>query len=100
MITEEEIKSECLRILSHDGKINFDDLNPIGKATWAAYEKGFMESVEFMLKKDYVEVSVCASCLSTEITDIHCICCYSKNYPIVKDKKEVCRCCGNINDYS
>lgn len=100
MITEEDIKAECLKILSHDGKINFDDLNPIGKATWMAYQKGFMEGAEFMLKKDKIEVTVCSSCLSTGITDPDCICCYSKKYPTIMDEKEVCKCCGSVDDYS
>lgn len=100
MITEEEIKAECLRILSRDGKVTIDELNPIAKATWMAYQKGFIEGSEFMMEKDKIEVVVCRDCLSTGITDPDCICCYSKNYPTVTDTKEVCKCCGNINDYS
>lgn len=43
-----EIIEECLRILSKDGKIKFEDLDPIGKATWLAFEKGFIKCFEFI----------------------------------------------------
>lgn len=44
----EEIREECLRILSKDGKIKFEDLDPIGKATWLAFERGFLKAFDFI----------------------------------------------------
>jgi hypothetical protein len=77
---KEIIEKECLRILSKDGSINFNDLDPIAKATWLSFEKGFLECFELLNKPIIEKHLVCKSCNTIGISDSDCICTYSNGY--------------------
>jgi len=42
-------------ILSRDGKVKFQDCNPIAQATWMSYERGFKEKAELDKDKKYTQ---------------------------------------------
>lgn len=93
--TLEQLEKLALQKLSHDGKVVFDDLEPIGKATWMAYIKGFMECAEYLLQPEVSKEIVCSSCLSFGISDPNCICCYQNRYPTTEREIDFCRVCGS-----
>ena len=94
----DEIREECLRILSKDGNINFEDLDPIGKATWLAFEKGFLECFEFLSKPIIEKHDVCKSCNSIGITYNDCVCTYQNGYPTEELSFARCKVCDVTND--
>ncbi len=96
----EAAKKECLRILSKDGHIKFEDITePIAKATWLAFEKGFMASFELLHKPIVESIAVCADCSSVGISDANCICTYSNGYPTEVLPFHRCAVCEVLNDY-
>ena len=44
--SQEKLIGEALAILSKNGKVKYDELNPIARATWDAYLKGFNDAIE------------------------------------------------------
>lgn len=95
----ETAKVECLRILSKDGHIKFEDLAPSAQATWIAFEKGFMDCFTF-LSTPAIEVhKVCERCHSIGITDNDCVCTYSNGYATEDQKFERCLVCDQVHDF-
>lgn len=91
-------KKECLRILSKDGHIKFEDLDPIAKATWLSFEKGFMECFTFLNTPIIEKHNVCVRCNSIGISDNDCVCTYSNGYDTEELKFERCVVCEQVHD--
>lgn len=94
----EKVHQECLRVLSKDGILKFDNLDPIGKATWLAFEKGFMESFDFLSQPILEKHKVCESCNSIGISDNDCICTYQNGYPTEELNFARCKVCDVVDD--
>jgi len=97
--TKESLQSLCLNILSKDGSIDYNNLPPVGKATWDAFQRGFMKCAEHLLQPATELTTVCKSCQSVGITDIDCICAYKNNYPTIEREVEYCKVCGGADVY-
>lgn len=94
----EEVREECLRILSKDGKVKFEDLDPVSKATWLAFERGFMKSFDFLSEPILEKHVVCESCNAIGISDNDCICTYQNGYPTEELNFARCKVCDVVED--
>jgi len=97
--TKESLKQLCLNILSKDGTVEYTNLPPIDKATWDAFERGFMKCAEYLLTPNVETEKVCKSCQSVGITDVDCICAHQNNYPTIECEVDYCKVCGSADDY-
>ena len=98
METIESLEEKCLKILNREGKVTFDELNPIAKATWNAYRKGFMECAEYLLSPVVENHNVCEQCESLGITDINCVCVTERRYKTVNLDFNRCKVCDKIDE--
>lgn len=94
----DEIREECLRILSKDGKVKFEDLDPVSKATWLAFERGFLKAFEFLSQPILEKHTVCADCNSLGIKYHDCICTYQNGYKTEDLEFPRCKVCNVVED--
>lgn len=93
----EEIKQICKDVLSKNGTVKYEDLPPIGKVTWDAFERGFLKCFEYLTTPDTDKYEVCADCHSAEIIYSECVCVTEKRYPTIELEFDICRCCGHTS---